>query len=150
MSSQNTKKSCCMEMGTRIREARKSAGLTQQEAADLGKVSVQSWCEYEAGRSTPKMNAMGFFHQKGISLGWIATGEGPKRLGEEGTNEGKASVTNMMSSYLEGAVISLRKIEQKDSASFISCLHKINTELQKVEEREKEPAKKSVANGTTG
>lgn len=91
MSSNNNKKSCSSGLADRLRRARKEAGLTQQEAAQLGGVSVQSWRDYEADRAEPKICTIMFLYQKNISLSWLIAGEGPIRSGEQGQEEIKTS-----------------------------------------------------------
>lgn len=69
-------------MAKRLRVARKEAGLTQQEAAEAGEVTVQSWRNYEAGRAEPKISTLLFLAKKDVSLSWLVSGEGPKKLGD--------------------------------------------------------------------
>lgn len=82
MSIKKHRESCASGLSERLRIARKAAGLTQQETARLGGVSVQSWRDYEAGRAEPKICTLIFMAEKNISLSWLVTGEEPMRLGE--------------------------------------------------------------------
>jgi len=77
LSTKNHRESCSSGLSERLRIARKAAGLTQQETAKLGEVSVQSWRDYEAGRAEPKICTLIFMAEKNISLSWLATGNGP-------------------------------------------------------------------------
>jgi len=76
LSIENRKKSCHENFGDRLREARKILGITQIEAAGFAEVSVQSWREYEAGRSEPKVCAIAFLVERKISSEWLFFGQG--------------------------------------------------------------------------
>lgn len=82
MSTQKHKEIFSSGLAERLRIARKEAGLTQQEAAEAGEVTVQSWRNYEAGRAEPKISTLLFLTKKNVSLSWLASGEGPKKLGD--------------------------------------------------------------------
>lgn len=47
-----------MALEDRIKEARKSAGLTQQQAAALIGVAKSTWAGYESGNSTPDIDKL--------------------------------------------------------------------------------------------
>ena len=82
MSTQKHKEIFPSGLAERLRILRKEAGLTQQEAAEAGEVTVQSWRNYEAGRAEPKISTLLFLAKKNVSLSWLVSGEGPKKLGD--------------------------------------------------------------------
>ena len=84
----NNKKSFPTEFSVRLRQARKEIKLTQQEAAEKGEVTVQSWRNYEAGRAEPKISTLLFFGENDISLSWLISGKGPKKLTEVAEADG--------------------------------------------------------------
>lgn len=69
--------------GLRLREARKSAGKTQQEFADLAGVHVAVWGGYERGTVEPGIHKLKFLIDYDISLGWLLTGEKEKLTPEQ-------------------------------------------------------------------
>ena len=77
-----------IEFGKRLRLARKEIKLTQREAAEKGKVTIKSWQNYESGEREPKITSLLFFNENNISLTWLMTGEGPKKLTEVAEADG--------------------------------------------------------------
>ena len=47
-----------MALEDRIKEARKNAGLTQQQAASMIGVAKSTWAGYESGNSTPDIDKL--------------------------------------------------------------------------------------------
>ncbi len=88
MSSKNISENFRKEHGERLRVIRKDLGLTPEDAAQQANVSAQQWRKYERGEAEPKLSKMVFLFQEGISLSWIMTGEGPKRLNEAAKTAG--------------------------------------------------------------
>ena len=82
MSTQKHKELFSSGLAERLRIARKEAKLTQQEAAEAGEVTVQSWRNYEAGRAEPKISTLLFLAKKNVSLSWLVSGEGAQKLGD--------------------------------------------------------------------
>ncbi len=111
----NSKKSFIMEFATRLRLARKEIKLTQKEAAEKGKVTVQSWNSYEAGRAEPKISTLLFFGENNISLSWLITGQGPQKINvvEEPPN-GSATNTTAKGGIIEEWIQDVRKKEGGD------------------------------------
>ena len=91
MSTQKHKETFSSGLTERLRIARKEAGLTQQEAAEAGEVTVQSWRNYEAGRAEPKISTLLFLAKKNVSLSWLVSGEGPKKLGDVAPSQNQES-----------------------------------------------------------
>ncbi len=81
--------------GNRLKQIRNALSLKTEEAALEANVSAQQWRKYERGEAEPKISKMIFLLEKGISIKWIMTGEGPKRLSEE-----KRKTENIFSGHL--------------------------------------------------
>lgn len=71
--------------GNRLRAARKKVGITSEEVAtklDFCGVTVRYW---ECGRSTPTLQTLcQLADMLGVSVGWLAAGEGGMMAHEEG------------------------------------------------------------------
>lgn len=72
-------------LAERLKIVRKELKFTQQQAADFGKVTVQSWRNYEAGRAEPKISALYFMAEKNISLSWLLTGNDQMKTNNNNT-----------------------------------------------------------------
>ncbi|WP_374537207.1 helix-turn-helix domain-containing protein [Chitinimonas taiwanensis] len=69
-------------IGTRIRQARKEAGLSQTSLADLVGVRQSAVSEWEAGRSDPTTDSLSATAiALGVAFEWLATGRGEMRVG---------------------------------------------------------------------
>ena len=67
----------------RLRVARESLSITQNDmAARLG-MSVRGYQDNEQGKRTAKTKVIAEFQKLGIDANWLLTGEGPMRLGEQ-------------------------------------------------------------------
>jgi transcriptional regulator with XRE-family HTH domain len=70
------------EIGTQIREARKAAGMTQDELATRLDVARQMICRYEAGRDAPSVDVLAraadtlsiVFQVRGLRISFEKTG----------------------------------------------------------------------------
>jgi hypothetical protein len=66
-----------MEIRDRIKEIRQAKGLTQQEFADVLKVSRNNIAGYETGRTDPSASAISLICKTfSVSEVWLRTGEG--------------------------------------------------------------------------
>lgn len=66
-----------MEIRDRIKEIRQAKGLTQQEFADVLKVSRNNIAGYETGRTDPSASAISLICKTfSVSELWLRTGEG--------------------------------------------------------------------------
>ena len=66
-----------MEIRDRIKEIRQAKGLTQQEFADVLKVSRNNIAGYETGRTDPSASAISLICKTfSVSETWLRTGEG--------------------------------------------------------------------------
>lgn len=71
-----------MMIGTRIRQARKELGLSQQALADLVGVNQSAISGWERGDSDPTTDSMtAAAVALGVSFEWLATGRGEIRPG---------------------------------------------------------------------
>lgn len=87
MSSEKISESFTKVQGLRLREIREDLGLTPESAAQRANVSSQQWRKYERGEAEPKVSKMLFLFQEGVSLEWILTGKGSKRVGTQSAQE---------------------------------------------------------------
>lgn len=66
-----------MNIGARIKKARKLRGMSQDELAELVGVSQPSVSEWERGVSNPTMDSLGMVAKVlRVSLEWLGKGEG--------------------------------------------------------------------------
>lgn len=70
-------------LGSRIREARVEAGLTQEELAELIGVGTRQMQYYESGDSNPYRTLRRIAEATGKSIGWFMHGDAPIQLGVE-------------------------------------------------------------------
>lgn len=68
-----------MSIGERVREARKEAGITQQQLADKVGVSQPALSELENGDSYGTTRLAAIASVLGVSALWLETGRGQKR-----------------------------------------------------------------------
>ncbi len=99
MSSEKISESFTKKQGIRLREIREDLGLSPESAAQKANVSSQQWRKYERGEAEPKVSKMLFLFQEGVSLEWILTGEGPKRLNE--VSEPKTALNSVLAEWLQ-------------------------------------------------
>jgi transcriptional regulator with XRE-family HTH domain len=71
-----------LEIGRRVREARKKAGLTQEQLAAMCSFSKRSLQDYEAGVTEPYKHLREIAQATDRPLHWLLTGEEPQ-LDEE-------------------------------------------------------------------
>lgn len=65
-----------MTLGARIREARYSAGLTQDQLGDALMLSKQALSQWENGHSSPsRENCIAIARETGVPLAWLLTGQ---------------------------------------------------------------------------
>jgi transcriptional regulator with XRE-family HTH domain len=64
------------DAGQRLRTTRLALGISEQEAADAGGVTLRTYRKYEAGFPQRKWDFMGFVTKYDVSLDWIIRGEG--------------------------------------------------------------------------
>lgn len=62
------------EVGARLRMARESSGLTQQQLAQLFELTKLSELQYEAGRTPFPTDLLPLLEELGIDSAWVATG----------------------------------------------------------------------------
>lgn len=70
-------------LGSRIREARMAAGLTQDELSDLVGVGMRQIQYYESGDSNPYRTLRRIAEATGRSIGWFLHGDAPTELAVE-------------------------------------------------------------------
>lgn len=63
-------------VGHRLRTARIALGISEAEAAGGCKVSLRTYRRYEIGRPQRDSGVIDFGNKFGLSLSWLATGEG--------------------------------------------------------------------------
>lgn len=68
-----------MSIGKRVREARKSAGLTQKELATKAGMTQSSLSELETGESAGTTNVATLARHLGVNAYWLETGKGEPR-----------------------------------------------------------------------
>lgn len=62
-------------IGDRLKEARKSLGLNQDQFCELVNVSRKTQSDYENGRGYPDALYLSILQKQGIDIGYIVTGE---------------------------------------------------------------------------
>lgn len=67
---------CIMDMGKRLKAARKYAGLTQQQLADRIGIKQQSYQKAECGVTKMPENLRGIADVCGVEFNWLLTGDG--------------------------------------------------------------------------
>ena len=72
-----------MSIGTRIREARKSANMTQQQLASKSGIKQAALSELETGESAGSKYLASIASALGVSALWLETGRGPRSSGIE-------------------------------------------------------------------
>jgi len=77
MSTENNR----LSFHSRLIRERGKTGKTQQEFADLARVSVQSWGDYERGNVSPRVENLTFLNDHNISLDFLVWGEKAKYTG---------------------------------------------------------------------
>jgi len=97
------------EITARIKQARKEAGLTQADMADLLNVTNRTYQNYEADRVPWKLIAK-IADVTGKSARWLLHGDTPDLMGsfENGDRE-MLPVMNVKLDRIEGAISELRK-----------------------------------------
>jgi transcriptional regulator with XRE-family HTH domain len=113
------------EMGQRFKAIRLRKGLNQEQFADfLGVRNRQNISRYETGKLSIPDDIKVLLHDKGFSVTWLITGEGPmlKRDCEQATTEGDLQKKNI--ERLEAL-----ESECEDLRATISKLRSKNNEL---------------------
>ena len=79
-----------MNIGSRIVECRTELGISQYQLADVIGVTRGACGHWERGVAAPSMEKIGrLAHYFDVSVDWLATGRGPKRLqGEDVIRDG--------------------------------------------------------------
>ena len=107
---------------SRLRDARKSLGLTQAVLAKEAGVSVQSWSEYEAGRVLPRIDVLGPLASNGISLNWLLSGVGEMMIGGGFQGPATPNPENTQSGIIEEWVQHVREVEGHDGRLVASLM----------------------------
>ncbi|MGK5024609.1 XRE family transcriptional regulator [Janthinobacterium sp. RB2R34] len=76
----NARQNIGMSIGSRIREARKNAGLTQKQLCSKVGMSQGALSELETGASIGTTNIATLAHALGVSALWLETGRGDSNL----------------------------------------------------------------------
>lgn len=63
------------DLGTRLKEARKRMGLSQQEFGTIGGVEANAQGKYESGERIPRSDYLAALKKKGIDVLYILSGE---------------------------------------------------------------------------
>lgn len=114
-----------MEIRDRIKEIRQAKGLTQQEFADVLKVSRNNIAGYETGRTDPSASAISLICKTfSVSELWLRTGEG--EMFSENSRE------EQIAAFL-GDVLSAEPEDFKKR--FVSMLASLNLEEWKLLEK---------------
>lgn len=114
-----------MEIRDRIKEIRQAKGLTQQEFADVLKVSRNNIAGYETGRTDPSASAISLICKTfSVSETWLRTGEG--EMFSENSRE------EQIAAFL-GDVLSAEPEDFKKR--FVSMLASLNLEEWKLLEK---------------
>ncbi|NIM14738.1 MAG: helix-turn-helix domain-containing protein [Candidatus Aminicenantes bacterium] len=85
MSKENPEKTRLLEnIGTRMRQLRKTLGFTQDTFASILKISKPAYVRYEYGKRFPPVHVIQFLYKKyKVDNNWVVTGEGEMFLKEE-------------------------------------------------------------------
>jgi len=113
------------EMFARIREARRRAGVSQEEfAAQLGvsRGAVAQW-EMEEGTSPSIKNLEQVAKISGLCFEWLGTGRGPKKFGEPQIQEEEASYTVKLSKQVQALLDYAIKMDKSDPDKLRSLLN---------------------------
>lgn len=78
-----------MSIGTRIREARKSANMTQQQLADKSGIKQAALSELETGESAGSKYLASIAAALGVSALWLETGKGLRSSSEVMTKDAR-------------------------------------------------------------
>jgi transcriptional regulator with XRE-family HTH domain len=92
----------------RLRSARISLGLTVEQAAALGGVTRKTWERYEKGGNDPKASSLTFLVERGVSPGWILTGQGEMRS-NGGSQPGHTPSQDLIYRVIEGVTLAARE-----------------------------------------
>jgi transcriptional regulator with XRE-family HTH domain len=82
-------------VGSRIKQARTEAGLTQDELSDLVGVGLRQIQYYEAGESNPYRTLRRIAEATGRNVGWLLHGD-PATAADEGAVEAVASIDHRL------------------------------------------------------
>lgn len=63
----------------RLRTARETLGLTQDEMALRNGISPRAWQDYEMGNTMPRAQVLASLCEEGFDANWLLTGKGPMR-----------------------------------------------------------------------
>jgi transcriptional regulator with XRE-family HTH domain len=78
-------------LGARLKEERKSLGLSQQEFAAIGGVEANAQGKYESGERTPRSNYLAAIGVRGVDLLYLLSGRRTP-LSFEALNEAERAV----------------------------------------------------------
>lgn len=81
-----------MSIGTRIREARKSANMTQQQLAAKSGIKQATISELETGESAGSKYLASLADALGVSAFWLETGRGPRSTEAGGVRQNDAQM----------------------------------------------------------
>lgn len=112
----------------RLVEERKKLKLTQEQAADIAKVSRRQWGKYERGETPPGGDV--FFHlaEAGMDLQYIMTGHRTPRS-EEGLDEREKAVLD-----------NFRSLPKEDQASVQRLTYALKESVDRAGEKVKKEA----------
>jgi transcriptional regulator with XRE-family HTH domain len=97
------------DLGSRLKEARKRLGLSQQEFGAIGGVEANAQGKYESGERIPRSDYLAALKKKGIDVLYILSGE-------------KTPMANESLSDAERSIITHYRVLNEDDRDAISQL----------------------------
>jgi transcriptional regulator with XRE-family HTH domain len=79
------------DLGSRLKEVRKTLSLSQQEFGTIGGVEANAQGKYESGERIPRADYLAALEKKGIDVLYILSGH-KKPLATESLNESERSI----------------------------------------------------------
>jgi transcriptional regulator with XRE-family HTH domain len=92
-----------MEIGSRLRQVRKTLGLTQAEFAALAGVKANAIVMYEAGRRTPRSTFLAHLSDHGIDVNYVLYGASETRYAERLTDDEESFIRSLRSMHPDAA-----------------------------------------------
>ena len=87
------------ELTSRLKQARASLGINQQEMAAAIGGNFRSWQGYEAGKSIPGGKVFAALVRLGFNGTWLLTGEGPMRAGDAMPDTQEVGMETVLQAY---------------------------------------------------
>ena len=92
-----------MEIGTRLRQVRKTLGFSQAEFAALAGVKANAIVMYEAGKRTPRATFFARLSDHGIDVNYVLYGASETRYAESLTDDEERFIRSLRSMHPDAA-----------------------------------------------